>query len=163
MQEGGSLETHDDVPEHIRRELRDEEQQEQRRKRKRSESPVRGLPPINIHVSSSPRSANQECASNTDATVPLCHKCSSRLVIPGLREDVVHSYTDWQCSRVREGYLKSELRKAGGITLGDGLSLEQVHRDQDSSIYTAHGVKRGIARSFVEDIATWVEEGMPTE
>ena len=47
--------------------------------------------------------------------------------------------------------------------MGDGLSLEQVHRDHDPSIYTAHGVKRGIPRSFVEDIATWVEEGMPTE
>jgi hypothetical protein len=51
-----------------------------------------------------------------------------------------------------------EYRKACDLTLGDGLDLEQVYRDQDAGFYIENGVKRGIARRFVSDIGAWVKQ-----
>ncbi|KAH6653579.1 hypothetical protein BKA67DRAFT_503644, partial [Truncatella angustata] len=154
IEKGGKLETHGDVPQFIREQLKAAKQNVSNRKRKRDESPVRALPPININVSSSPHAAD---TSGIWATEPLGPKNVERLNIPGLREDILQYYTMWHQSRVRQANLKSEFSKANDLTLESGFSLDQVHRDQNPAFYTEQGVKPGIARSYVEDIPGWVE------
>ncbi len=53
--------------------------------------------------------------------------------------------------------LKVEFQKACGLTLADGLNLEQIHEDQDPDFLIENGVKRGIAWQFVGDIDQWVK------
>ena len=48
VEQGGPLETHNDVPDDVREQLYAEEQQDAERQRKRTASTVAGLPPINI-------------------------------------------------------------------------------------------------------------------
>ena len=80
---------------------------------------------------------------------------SPGLKIPGLRDVAVQRYSEWQCSQVGDEFLKKEYWRACGLTLADGLDLEQVFEDHDPSFYTERGVKIGIARRFVSDIETW--------
>lgn len=158
-QNGGELETHGDVPQFIRDQLRAARQNMTSRKRKREDSsPVRTLPPININVSSTPHVANADVASAPESSAP---KGVERLNIPGLREDVLENYTQWHHSKVGTAMLRNEFTKSKDFTLESGFSLDQVHRDQNAEFYIEQGIKPGIARSWVEDILSWVEKGMP--
>ncbi len=51
-----------------------------------------------------------------------------------------------------------EYQNACNLTLAEGLDLELVYEDQDAEFYVAKGVKSGVARRFVRDIATWVQK-----
>ncbi|CAI7595764.1 unnamed protein product [Penicillium palitans] len=139
VEKGGLLESHKDVPEAIREELYIEEQQRlERDKRKGGSSLIPGLPypPININVlpSQSPTSGLDVSAAN----VAVDSKIMGALDIPGPRDVAVKEYT---CDAMLE----------------DGLDLEQVYKDQDPEFFISKGIKRGIARRFVEDIKGWVE------
>lgn len=43
------------------------------------------------------------------------------------------------------------------VMLEDGLDLERAYQDQDPEFFISKGIKRGIARRFVGDIRSWVE------
>jgi len=43
------------------------------------------------------------------------------------------------------------------VALDDGLDLEQVYEDQDPEFFIRSGMKQGVARRFVSDIAGWVK------
>ncbi|PYH95588.1 hypothetical protein BO71DRAFT_322811 [Aspergillus ellipticus CBS 707.79] len=79
-----------------------------------------------------------------------------RIRIAGLRDVAVKAYCEWQESQVEDEGFKAEFRKARDVTLENGLDLEQIHRDQDPGFFMENGVKRGIARRFVDDIDEWV-------
>lgn len=81
----------------------------------------------------------------------------SHLDIPGPRDTAVRQYSDWQQSKVHDGTLKAPFRKACDVTLDEGLDLEQVHEDCNPGFFIKNGVKSGIARRFISDIANWVE------
>src|SRR5690349_21176122 len=51
------------------------------------------------------------------------------LKIPGLRDIAVRRYGEWRCAQVRDESLKMEYRQACGLTVADGLDLEQVFED----------------------------------
>jgi hypothetical protein len=51
--------------------------------------------------------------------------------IPGLRDNAVEEYNDWQQSKIHDEGLKVEFEKARDAILMEGLDLEQVHEDQD--------------------------------
>jgi len=80
------------------------------------------------------------------------------LKIPGLRDVAVRMYGEWQCGQVGDASLKMEYRQACGLTLADGLDLEQVFEDQDPGFYIQKSVKIGIARRFVSDVETWIQQ-----
>ncbi|RAH49537.1 uncharacterized protein BO66DRAFT_288211, partial [Aspergillus aculeatinus CBS 121060] len=61
----------------------------------------------------------------------------------------------WQESYVQSPLLKAEFRKARDVALENGLDLEQMHLDQDWEFFVESGVKKGIARRFIEDIGEW--------
>ncbi|TIC89593.1 hypothetical protein CH35J_012537 [Colletotrichum higginsianum] len=79
------------------------------------------------------------------------------LDIPGLRDDVLREYSDWQCSKVRGEDLKMDFRKACDLALKDGLDLELIHKDPDTEVFIKGGVRRGIAMRFVGDVEDWVK------
>ena len=54
--------------------------------------------------------------------------------------------------------LKVKFRKTRDVALPDGLDLEQIHENQDSSFFIDKGVMKGIARRFVSDIEHWVKQ-----
>lgn len=76
----------------------------------------------------------------------------NRLDIPGLRDAVVEEYKAWQQSQVKCEIQKVEFEKTCDTALEEGLDLEQIHKDQDYKFFMDKGVKRGIARRFVDDI-----------
>jgi hypothetical protein len=161
VDQGYRLQTHDDVPDEIREQLYAEEAQYIERHRKLG-APQAGFPPINITnvmpAQTPPASTPSSVPATPETTGSLSRDRSAQLEIPGLRDIAVKRYSDWQCSQVGDEALKMEYRKACDLTLGDGLDLEQVYRDQDAGFYIENGVKRGIARRFVSDIGAWVKQ-----
>lgn len=86
VEHGGTLETHDDLPDDIREQLYAEEQQDIERQRKRTASAVTGLPPIDItNVLPS--------QTSTSSTEIGPSKPSSPLEIPGQLDGAVTSPT----------------------------------------------------------------------
>ncbi|KXH54069.1 hypothetical protein CNYM01_13981 [Colletotrichum nymphaeae SA-01] len=79
------------------------------------------------------------------------------LDIPGLRDDALREYSDWQCSKVRGEELKMEFRKARDLALKDGLDLELIHKVPDPTVFIERGVRRGIAMRFVGDVEDWAK------
>ena len=161
MEQGGKLQCHEDVPNHIREQLDAEDQKRLQRRQKGSALLSASCPPIsitNVLSGQSPQSFHQATSDETSGSTILTRASSlDRLNIPGLRDVAVTEYTDWQQSKVRDLTLGSEFQKAGDIALADGLDLEQVYEDQNPDFFVRRGVKIGIARRFVGDIRDWVK------
>ena len=161
VEQGYRLSSHDDMPHEIREQLFAEEAQYVERQRKQGASHA-SFPPINITnvmPAQTPQASTPGSIPATPESTGLV-SCdhSARLEIPGLRDIAVKRYCDWQCSQVDDEALKLEYWKACDLTLADGLDLEQVYKDQDATFYIDSGVKRGIARRFVSDIAAWAKQ-----
>ena len=152
---GNLLESHRDVPEHIRGHImnrpRDqrvpEEQENGRRKRKRN----------------SPCSA--ECsAADACSCIHGAAKCGSNHTsgsrIPGPRETAVENYYQWQCQQVVTEDWKEGLRQARQITLEEGLELARLRAapEIEAEVFVSKGVKRGIALQFTSNVQAWLDE-----
>jgi hypothetical protein len=79
------------------------------------------------------------------------------LDIPGPRDLAVKEYSEWQQSHVTDDGLKDAFRQACDVMLDDDLDLEQVYKDRDPEFFIGKGIKNGIARRFLEDIPSWVQ------
>jgi hypothetical protein len=161
VEQGGELRTHDDVPEDLCEQLYAEEQQRLERRQGQSGMSATTYPPINI-TNVLPAQSPQPSIITSSAATPVSHASSCaistrRLDIPGLRDVAVNEYSGWQQSNVSDEILKAEFQRACDVALEDGLDLEQVYEDQDPEFFIKHGVKRGIARRFVNDIEDWVK------
>jgi hypothetical protein len=161
VRRGGALETHDDVPDTIRKELYAEEQLRiAKRKPRDSNSLVTNNPyPININLLHTQSPHTSMTATPTPAMpsppnnhTPECPK------ITGPRDEAVKAYSKWQESNVIDVVLKEDFRKARDVALANGLDLEQVYKDQDPDFFIKNGIKIGIARRFVSDITEWLEQ-----
>ncbi|KAJ5820548.1 hypothetical protein N7474_006139 [Penicillium riverlandense] len=86
-------------------------------------------------------------AKNADDPTDL-----GQLEIPRPRDVAVKECVEWQQSNVTDDNLKPAFRQACDVTLEDGLNLEQVYKDQDPEFFIGKGIKKGIARRFVQDI-----------
>lgn len=151
VENGGTLETHDDVPDDIREQLYAEEQQDVERQRKRTASSVTGLAPINI--TNVLPSQTSTWPAETEPSKP-----SSPLDIPGQLDVAVKKYSEWQCTRVTNKALKMEYQKVYHITLDEGLDLELIYEEQNAQFYIDKGIKSGIAQRFVRDIKKWAKQ-----
>ena len=67
------------------------------------------------------------------------------LSIPGLRDDAVEAYYEWHCSKVRSQDQKQYYELTRDLTLGRGLDLELIHKDNDAQFYIKRGVLEGVA------------------
>jgi hypothetical protein len=158
VQQGHLLRTHDDVPEDIRDQLYAEEQQRLERKQAVSAMTPPSSAPINITNVLPGNSPQVSSHAGTPASMQLSKPSSvEHLDIPGLRDVAVQEYSEWQQSKVQDGMLKGEFRRARDAVLMEGLDLEQVHEDQDPEFLVKNGIKRGIARRFVRDIGHWAK------
>ncbi|KAK3933481.1 hypothetical protein QBC46DRAFT_368727 [Diplogelasinospora grovesii] len=88
----------------------------------------------------------------------LAGSAPCRLSIPGLRDDAVLAYCEWHCSKVRSQRQKKQYEWARDLTLECGLDLELVHEDNDAQFYIDRGVMEGVARRWVRDVKTFLEE-----
>ncbi|KAK5947998.1 hypothetical protein OHC33_010982 [Knufia fluminis] len=102
-------------------------------------------------VNSTGRSAQPDTNSSAD-----CVK--SPLNVSGYLDTAVRRYTEWQRSRFEDAELKNEMTKACSVISAHGLTLAQVHDDQDFQFLIDNGVKRGTARHFVGDIKMWTKQ-----
>ena len=156
VEQGNTLQSHEDVPEQIREQLFTEERQRLERQPKAASCST-PFPPINI-TNVLPQSSQSPMASSVDSvTAPAATSSEVTLDIPGPRDVAVRMYSEWQQSNVVDEVLKTEFQKACDVALDDGLDLEQVYEDQDPGFFVKSGVKRGVARRFVRDIDRWVK------
>lgn len=160
VEQGGIIETHDDIPNTIREQLYAEETQRLGKKQKGCDHPASGsiCPPINIHVlpvqssqPSAPMPVGAEVASSRTTQM-------DSIDIPGLLDVAVEEYTNWQQSRVSSKIFKDNINKARDIALENCLDLKQIFFDQDPDFFITRGVKIGVARRFVSDIIIWFKE-----
>jgi hypothetical protein len=102
VEDGHTLETHDDVPKDIREQLYVEERQAVERHQKASRSSAVSLPPIPITITVLPAPSDQTShlvslpAAAPD--MPLKSTLIDRLNIPGPRDEAVEEYCAWQKS-----------------------------------------------------------------
>lgn len=99
MEDGGTLETHDDIPYTLRETIYAEEERDKERKQKVSNATTGSMcHPINIHVLpthpsqplTSPSGGNETNSSQTTQADPID--------ILGPLEEVVEEYSNWQLS-----------------------------------------------------------------
>ncbi|KAJ5155676.1 hypothetical protein N7492_008479 [Penicillium capsulatum] len=147
---GGSLESHDDVPGDIRRDLVLESQVG--RKSKRADVSTTGLPypPTIINV----LPAQNGTASTVTSSLPR-PSSDEPLVIPGPREAAVRKYCKWLESRATDEAYKADFRKICQVTLENHLDLELILEDPDAGFFVQQGIQIGTARRFLRDINEW--------
>ena len=121
VQEGHTLETHDDVPANIREELYAEEQKSLDRHQKASGTSTSSLPLINITnvlpASSGQQSHLASSAATPDPDMTSKYAPPNRLNIPGFRDDAVEEYCNWLKSQNKRPELKLEYQKACDVII----------------------------------------------
>lgn len=158
VDQGGIIETHDDIPDSLREQLYAEENQRLERRKKTTDNPATGLacPPINIHVLPAQSSQTSLPTFGTEFARPGPTKTDS-IDIPGLLDKAVEEYATWHRSRVSSETFSENIQKARDVALENCLDLKQIYEDQDPGFFVKHGVKAGAARRFVSDIEYWVQ------
>lgn len=156
VEKGGTLETHDDIPDSLREQLYAEDNERITKQQKHTNLSSGSMcPPININVL--PTQASQAVMSDANSSSPFPSRTPIDPVnVPGLHDVAVAEYSDWQQSRVSSEALKDDIRKARDLVLANGLDLKQIHGDQDPDFFIKQGVKVGVARRFVCEITEWV-------
>ena len=144
---GGSLDSYEDVPSNIHRDLVLESQIG--RKSEKTEMLTTGPPyPLTI--------INVLLAQNgvTPAVTSSLRRLLSDddVVIPGSREAAVREYRKWLESRATDEAYKADFRKICQVTLENHLDLELILEDLDSSFFVQRGIRIGIPRRFLRDI-----------
>jgi hypothetical protein len=161
VQEGHTLETHDDVPENVREELYVEEQKSLERHQKASGTSTSSLPPINItNVLPAPSGQQSHLASSAATPDPDMTSKSTlpnRLNIPGFRDDAVEEYCNWQKSQNKRPELKLEYQKACDVIIKKGSDLELIRRNPNPKFLIDADVLEGVAEHVVGDIDYWFE------
>lgn len=157
VEQGGILETHDDVPDTIRDQLYAEERQRMEKRQKVPDLSTRSsYPPININVA--PTQSSQPGINSKDhtKTAPLVQP---DLDIPGPIEVAVEEYTNWHLENVSTDNFKENIRKARDIVLDNCLDLGQLHNPKiGPEFFVKEGVKIGVAHRFVNDTNKWLKQ-----
>jgi hypothetical protein len=156
--QGNILRSHDDVPEYIREQLVAEEQQRNERQPKQPATAPTPYPPISI-TNVLPSSHQTSTASSVDSSTYSGAAPTSfhKLDLPGTLDAAVRLYSEWQQSNFDDEAIKIDVQKARDAALAEGLDLEQMYTDQDHEFFVQKGVRRGVARRYIHDIAEWAK------
>jgi hypothetical protein len=149
---GGSLDCHDDVPSDIRRDLVLESQIGRKSKYTDTTSTGQPYPPTIINVLPA-----QTAGASTVTSFLSKHTPDEPLVIPGPREAAVREYCKWLEARATDEEYKADFRKVCQVTLDNHLDLELILEDPDAGFFVQRGVQIGTARRFLRDINEWVK------
>lgn len=158
VEQGNSVQSHNNVPKRIREQLVLEERQRLERQPNVPANAPTPLPPITI-TNVLPSSQQPSIAGSVEpSTRPVAGCCNfGPLDIPGYSDIAIQLYSEWQQSKVAREDLKADVVKACEAALDDGLDLEHVYADQDPDFFILKGVKRGVARRFIHDIPEWAK------
>lgn len=158
VEQGGVLETHDDISDSLRKQLYAEDNQRLEMKKSPDNSLTGSVcPPINIIVLPAPVSqSSMPTPSATRGTPPKSDHVDP-IKVHGLLDIAVEEYTDWQQSRVSSETFRDNIKNARDVALENCFDLMQIYEDQDPGFFVEHGVKVGVARRFVRDIGLWVK------
>ena len=164
---GFALNSHNDVPEHIRQEIRASEQERQERHEKLSSR--KDTQPI--HINNIMPSQREHSLATTVETLESGHVAEppvcKRLRIPGPRDVAVWDYVRWQQANVQEQSSKQRYQDAGQLLVDQGWDPAQLHNSQRVKMLVDAGMVPGIAQHFIDDIKEWAEgytyEGMKAE
>ncbi|GFF98316.1 conserved hypothetical protein [Aspergillus udagawae] len=156
VEQGGIIETHDDIPDNVREQLYAEERQRLSKQNKSTNGLTGSMPPqININVL--PAQSSQPSISSTWGAEANPSTVQSEIVdIPGLLDQAVEEYTDWHLPRVSAEGFKANIKKARDISLDNCLDLKQI-RGENPDFFVKQGVKISAARRFVSDISLWLK------
>jgi hypothetical protein len=160
VQNGGTVQSHNDVPQYLReRWIAADEREQEERKARAAATSSRNAPPIHI-TNVLPGHSQQTSTPDTQLgpmvlARPSNNASAQRLGIQGLRDDKVREYTEWQKSQVRNPLYKEAFDKACKAALKVGYDLDCIYEKQDLNFFTDEGVLPGIAWSFCRDIYAW--------
>ncbi|EED22758.1 conserved hypothetical protein [Talaromyces stipitatus ATCC 10500] len=157
IEQGGIIETHDDIPDSVRDQLYAEEQQRAEKQQRSSglSTSAAVLPPININVLLTPQ---HSVSTANDMEVTLRSTPTEVIDIPGPLEAALEEYTEWQLSRVETEQFIHNIKKARDIAFENCLDLKQICTDKNPGYFYEQGVKIGAARRFVNDVLLWIED-----
>lgn len=110
VDQGGVIETHDDVPNSLREQLYAEENQRLERRKKSPDNFAIGsiCPMININVLPAQSQVSMPTPAGNDVTLSTPSHIDS-IVIPGLLDIAVNNYTIWHQSRVSSEAFKENI------------------------------------------------------
>lgn len=156
MDQGHTLQSHNDVPGDIHEQLYKEEEQSLERRKKSTSTSTAIHPPININVHQIP-SQGPVPAETPAPGILLKPIPTHRLDIPGFRDEAVEEYCSWQQSKVKKPTLKVQYKKACDVMIETGMDLELIHRDPNPGFLIEKGIKQGPALHIVHDIYEWIQ------
>ncbi|KAL2005532.1 hypothetical protein VTN00DRAFT_2743 [Thermoascus crustaceus] len=158
VEQGGIIETHDDIPDTVRKQLYAEERQRLEKQHKAPNYLTTGsmLPPININVLPTQSSQSLVSSSSAEAIPPVTGQ-PHYIEIPGPLEDAVEECTNWQLSWVNTEIFTDNIERARDIVLENCLDLNQILHKIDPNFFIKQGMKIGVAHRFVRDITLWLE------
>jgi hypothetical protein len=161
IQDGYTLETYNNIPENLCKELYTEEQQLLQKHQKASGTSVSGLPPINITNVLPVLSGQQSYLASSAATpapdMPSKSTLPNCLNIPGFRDNTVEEYCTWQKLQNKRPELKLEYQKACNIIIKKGLDLELIRQNPNPKFLIDKNILEGIAEHVVDNIDYWFE------
>lgn len=140
-EQGGIIDTHNDIPNNVREQLYAKERQRISKQSKSPNNVTTGsmLPQINIHVlptqSPQPLISSSWSSDATTGTIP-----ADSIDISGLLEVAVEEYTNWNLSRVGTESFKENIKKARDVALSKCLDLKQIRR-KNPDFFVKQGVK----------------------
>ena len=157
---GHIVQSHDDVPDHIRQQLYTAANQSLERHKKQNGTPTANVTPFNINVL--PPQSCQTCtrvSSPAGALAPDMRSSTAipLLDVPGLLDEQVEHYCSWQQSRFKKATAKAEYKKACDWLIEEGMTLPLMLRDPNPKLLTDQGIKRGPAEHIMGDIDLWVK------
>ena len=134
VQQGGVVETYDDIPDNLREQLYAEENQRLERRKKSSDSSTCGSTchPIHFHLPSQVPTPTPTAAAECTSPAP---KQTDPIDIPGLLDIAVKDYATWHQSRVSSETFGENIQKARDVGLENCLDLKQIHEDQDPDFF----------------------------
>jgi hypothetical protein len=144
VQKEGMLESHDDVPDSFRARLYAAEAQKSHRKRAAPGNHTEAsllAPPMTADMSVQ--------VLNASMTSPLD--------IPGFKDDAVKDYVQYLQGQWRSQEYKDQFEEAGKLVLGEFIDLDVVFKDQKPAFFTDHGVPKGIATLFIDNIPVFAK------
>ncbi|KAL2859967.1 uncharacterized protein BJX67DRAFT_368368 [Aspergillus lucknowensis] len=149
VEKGGKLESHNDVPRDIRRDLILESQTGRKSKKDNSLASGSSYHPVSINV----LPAQESRASIISASPP--RSLSPRVVIQGDQVAAVKNYCKWLESRYRDEAYKADFRKARDVVLRRRMDLELILDNPNPGFFTDEGIEIGTALRFIRDIQEW--------
>lgn len=146
----GSLDSHNDIPSNIRRDLALESQIGRKSKKTDTLTTRPPYPPTIINILPVQNGTNSAVTSSVHRLPSNDH-----IVIPRSREAAVREYYKWLESHATDEAYKADFRKIYQVTLENHLDLKLILKDPDSGFFIQQGIQIGTARRFLRDIKEW--------